>query len=306
MLQIPDTVQVVEVGPRDGFQNIPAFIPTDVKLDIIRKMIRAGIGKAEITSFVHPKAIPQMADAAEIVQTILSECHEGFQPIALIPNLYGAQRAYEMGIREVSFVISVSEAHNKANINRTLKESFNELKQIKEKFPQLHVRIDAATAFGCPFNGKITDVQLQAYLDVIASFGIDEIILCDTIGVANPRQVAQIVDWVQQRYPAVKFGLHMHDTRGMGLANALAGIQEGIRIVEAAVGGLGGCPFAPGASGNTATEDFLHMLSAMEIQTDVQLGLYMEAVQSVKARIKPELTSHLATVYWNNSTCINF
>lgn len=306
MIKLPHDIQLIEVGPRDGFQNIKEFIPTDIKLKIIDKLINSGIAKMEVTSFVHPKAIPQMIDSSEVVESVLNKKYPGFQPIALVPNLYGAQSAFQKGIKEVSFVISVSEEHNMANIHRTQEQSFNELKSIKEKFPGLHVRIDAATTFGCPFSGKITDDQLIKYVDILVNLNVDEIILCDTIGVGNPKQVSHIVGMLQKRYPNVKLGLHMHDTRGLGVANTLAGIDEGVTIIESAVGGLGGCPFAPGASGNTATEDLLYVLNEMEVRTGINLEKYMEAVKEVKENIKNDLTSHIASVFWNNSICIGF
>lgn len=297
MTILPSYVNIVEVGPRDGFQNIEEFIPTEHKLEIIEALILSGVRKMEITSFVHPKAIPQMADAAAITKAVLEKGWPDFQPIALIPNITGARKAYQMGIKEVSFVISVSEAHNQANIRRTLAQSLAELQQILHELPDLTVRIDAATAFGCPFAGTIPDEWLLNYLDTVTTLGIKEIILCDTIGVANPAQVTRILAAVKRHYPETAFGLHLHDTRGMGLANTLAGLQAGITTIEVAVGGLGGCPFAPGASGNTATEDLLNMLHSMQISTGIDMDRYMHAVELIKHYVQPALTSHMATVY---------
>lgn len=303
MNQLPKQVDVVEVGPRDGFQNISEFIPTEAKLQIINALIEAGIRKMEITSYVHPKAIPQMVDAVDVTKMILDKQYSEFQPIALIPNLYGAKKAHQLGIKEVTYVISVSEAHNQANIKRTHDQSFAELKQILEEIPELKVRVDAATAFGCPFAGKVSDEWIKSFMDRVAELGIKEVILCDTIGVANPAQVTRIIGFVRKLYPEINFGLHLHDTRGMGLANTLAGLQAGITTIEVAVGGLGGCPFAPGASGNTATEDLLNMLHEMQIETGIDMELYMKAVELVKTHIKPGLTSHMATVYKNTLSC---
>lgn len=304
MNQIPKRVDIVEVGPRDGFQNIKEFIPTEVKLKIIEALIGAGVKKMEITSFVHPQAIPQLADAGDITKRILARRYSGFTPIALIPNLVGAKKAYQLGIQEVSFVISVSEAHNQANIRRTQEQSFAELQQIMAEIPDLMVRVDAATAFGCPFAGEVPDEELIKYLDTVTELGVKEIILCDTIGVANPAQVARIAEKVQTRYQGIAFGLHLHDTRGLGLANTLAGLQAGMTTIEVAAGGLGGCPFAPGASGNTATEDLLNMLHSMKIETGIDSDKYMMAVELIKSQVQASLASHMATVYQKALHCI--
>lgn len=295
MIQYPLQVEVIEVGPRDGFQNVKTQISTSTKLAVIDHMISAGVRKMEITSFVHPKAIPQMADAAEVAQAVCRKYQDSdFTPLALVPNLTGAKNAFKFGIREVAYVTSASEKHNLANINRTREQSLSELANIIAELPELKVRLDVATAFGCPFAGKVDEKLVLSLIEEGVRLGVSTIVLCDTIGVANPKQVDDLVRTVKKAYPHMPIGLHLHDTRGMGLANTLAGLQAGVTMFETSVGGLGGCPFAPGAAGNTATEDMVNMLSALGIATGIELDRYLEAVQLVRTEVQPNLTSHMA------------
>lgn len=296
MNHLPPSIELVEVGPRDGFQNIKEYIATETKLAVIETMIAAGVRTIEVTSFVHPKAIPQMADSAEVAKTVLAKYRDaGLKALALVPNLTGAQKAYDCGIREVTYVISASEKHNLANINRTREQSLAELESILAGMPDLKVRLAAATAFGCPFQGKVDDNLVTSLIDSALELGVDSVVLCDTIGVANPRQVFRLVNLVREKFSHVPLGLHLHDTRGMGLANTLAGLEAGITTFETSVGGLGGCPFAPGAAGNTASEDMINMLQAMDIATGINLDRYLEAVGIVREKIQPVLTGHMAS-----------
>ena len=292
----PKNVKVIEVGPRDGFQNIKEFIPTEKKLKTIDLLLESGIKEMEVTSFVHPKAIPQMADAAEVAKKTVEKYAGGVKLTALIPNAKGAENAISCGIREVAYVISVSEAHNKNNINRTVKESMIELNTLLKAYPELNIRLDAATSFGCPFQGEVPEEAVIAFLEEAISYGIREITLCDTIGVANPLQTESLCGKVKERFPDISVGLHMHDTRGMGLANMLAGMKMGITDFETSVGGLGGCPFAPGAAGNTASEDFINMLNGMGIENGIDFEKYMIAAQYVRDNIYSELTGHMVKV----------
>jgi len=294
-MKLPGKVAVVEVGPRDGFQNVKAFIPTATKLKVIAAMAAAGVRVMEATSFVHPKAIPQMADAAEVAAAAvrISEAG-GLRPIALVPNLAGAKNAWAAGIRAVTYVVSASEKHNLANINRTREQSLAELAAIASELPALKVRLAVATAFGCPFLGRVDEGLVLGLAEAGLTLGVEEVVLCDTIGVANPRQVFALVRTFRRVYPRVPVALHLHDTRGMGLANTLAGLEAGVATFETSVGGLGGCPFAPGAAGNTATEDMVNMLHAMDVETGVNLEKYLAAVRMVRAEIQPELTGHMA------------
>jgi hydroxymethylglutaryl-CoA lyase len=299
MTNLPKNVNVVEVGPRDGFQNLPDFIPTEVKIAAIEKIIASGVREVEITSFVNPKAVPQMADASEVASEIVRKYggKPGARLIALIPNARGAQSAADCGIGTVSVVISVSESHNKANVNRTVEESLAGLVEIVDTFPGLTIRLETATALGCPFEGNVPERNVLALIARGLEIGVKEIALCDTIGVANPVQVDSLTRAVRKefgdRYP---LALHLHDTRGMGLANTYAGLMNGVDIVETSIGGLGGCPFAPGAAGNTATEDLLNMLGSMGIETGVDMTKYFEALHYIRDNIKDDLISHMLKV----------
>lgn len=296
MTTYPKSVDIIEVGPRDGFQNVKEFIETPHKEEIIFALLEAGLQEMELTSFVSPKAMPQMADAAQVAQGILAEKAGSFREIALAPNLRGAVNAWESGIHSVSFVISASESHNQSNVRRSTAESFENLKQLKAELPDMNIRLDLATAFGCPFEGAVPADRVVSMVERALECGVSEIVLCDTIGVANPILTTEICDAVRTRTGSVPVTLHMHDTRGMGLSNLIAGMQVGVTRFETAVGGLGGCPFAPGAAGNIATEDAVNMLQAMNIETGVDLDAYMKAVDLVKQYITDDLTSHMSHV----------
>ena len=249
-------VEVIEVGPRDGFQSVKcAPITTEQKLTVIDQLVAAGVKHIEYTSFVSPKAIPQLADAADVTRVVL-EKYPSLDLFALIPNLRGAQNAYELGLRRVCYVVSLSKSHNKANINRTHEQSLEAYKEIRAAYPDLDIIVDLATTFGCPFEGKYDDPAaavnfLKDYVDA----GMKTCCLCDTIGIADPAQVRAVISAVKEAYPDLDLMVHFHDTRGLGMANTLAAMEMGVTKVQAALGGLGGCPFAPGASGNLSTED---------------------------------------------------
>lgn len=290
---LPGQVRVVEVGPRDGFQNQPPIL-TEIKYQIIAGMIEAGVKEMEITSFVSPKAIPQMADAKELAARVVGQYGEkaGLRLIALVPNLKGAQAALESGLKTVSYVISASERHSLENVRKTTAESFEGLKQLLRELPQLFVRLDIATAFGCPFLGSVPEENVLKLAAEAAEAGVGEIILCDTIGVGNPLQVYSLAQ--KARGIGVPMGLHLHDTRGLGLANTLAGLQAGVAMFETSVAALGGCPFAPGASGNTATEDLLNMLTSLGLATGISMERYLQAVDLVIKEVLPTAGGHLA------------
>lgn len=291
-------VEVIEVGPRDGFQSVKcAPITTEQKLTVIDQLVAAGVKHIEYTSFVSPKAIPQLADAADVTRVVL-EKYPGLDLFALIPNLRGAQNAYELGLRRVCYVVSLSKSHNKANINRTHEQSLEAYKEIRAAYPDLDIIVDLATTFGCPFEGKYDDPAaavnfLKDYVDA----GMKTCCLCDTIGIADPAQVRAVISAVKEAYPDLDLMVHFHDTRGLGMANTLAAMEMGVTKVQAALGGLGGCPFAPGAAGNVATEDTLNMMREMGIDTGIDNDVLHEAVLLVQQYVHAPIVSHLTPLY---------
>lgn len=287
-------VIVTEVGPRDGFQNVKTFIPTQDKITIIRGLISAGLKKLELTSFVSPKAIPQLADATAVCQAVLAEFGDSINASALVPNLKGAQAAWNAGIREVACVVSVTPEHNKANINRTHEESLAEIAKMVEGLPGMSVRVDLATAFACPFTGWVPADAVAELAAKIAALGVKKMVLADTIGVATPDRVHALAVRMQHDFASVAWSLHLHDTRGMGLVNTLAGVMAGITAFETSVGGLGGCPFAPGAAGNTATEDMVNMFQDMGIDAGIDLAKLLSVVGMVREKVDAPLSSHMA------------
>ena len=291
--QLPPRVVINEVGPRDGFQNVQKFIPTADKIAIVEELIAAGVKNFELTSFVSPKAIPQLADAAEVCRAILAKHGDSIHTSALVPNLRGAQSAWEAGIREVACVISVSASHNRANINRTHDESIAELAKMIDTLPEMKVRVDLATAFACPFEGWTPLEAVAVLTRRIHALGIRQIVLADTIGVATPDRIYNLCGLMRREFADMEFSLHIHDTRGMGLVNTMAGLDAGITCFETSIAGLGGCPFAPGAAGNTATEDLVNMLSGMNIATGVQLAKLIDAVRLVEEKVEAPINSHM-------------
>ncbi|MGL5122772.1 MAG: hydroxymethylglutaryl-CoA lyase [Fusobacteriaceae bacterium] len=284
-------IQIIEIGPRDGFQNVKGFIPTEEKIKIIEGIIEAGTNRIQLTSFVSPKHIEQMKDAEIIIKYFL-EKYKDKRFYALTPNYIGAKRAFDSGLREITYVISVSEGHNKANVNRTLDESFNELEKIINDFPEMLVNLDAATVFGCPFDGIVTLEQVINYVERAKTLGIKIVNLCDTIGVAYPLQVSEVVTTLLKKFPEIEFHIHIHDTRNMGMVNSLTAIQSGITHVQSSIGGMGGCPFAPGASGNLSTEDFIYMLEKMNIKTNIDFIKLLEIAKYAKKTITGTYSGH--------------
>ncbi len=291
---LPTAVTVAEVGPRDGFQNVQTFIPTEDKLAVIEGLIAAGVKDFELTSFVSPKAIPQLADAGEVCRAVLAKYAGRIQPSVLVPNLKGAQAAWEAGIREVACVISVSPAHNRANINRTHDESIADLAKMIDSLPGMQIRVDLATSFACPFDGWIGREAVEALAARVHRLGVRKMVLCDTIGVATPDRVYDLSAYMRQQFADMQFSLHLHDTRGMGLANTLAGLMAGITRFEVSIAGLGGCPFAPGAAGNTATEDLVNMLNDMNINTGISRDKLIAVTQLVAEKVDAPVNSHLS------------
>ena len=286
-------VNFIEVGPRDGFQSVKEYIPIDTKLRILDMLVAAGVKRIEMTSFVSPKAIPQLRDAAEVVQrTLAAHQGDGVEFYALVPNTYGAKAAVAAGLKEVATVISVSESHNKANINRTVAESLEGLERMRQELPDLCIELSMATAFTCPFEG---DTPVENVLHIMRrawDMGIKRYCLADTIGQADPQMVRRTLGIVREVFPDAILDVHIHDTRNMGTASTLAAIEAGVTNVQAALGGLGGCPFAPGASGNVASEDLLYMLERMGYDTGVDFEKLMQAARYEAEVVAGNFSSH--------------
>jgi hydroxymethylglutaryl-CoA lyase len=278
---LPREVEIIEVGPRDGFQILPNFIATADKIRIINSLVRAGIRRMEVASFVHPKAVPQMRDATEVLQGIASaDC----QVFALVPNLKGAERALQAGAKMLNIVVSASESHNRSNVRMSMEESLATFPAVLDLAGQAHVPVRASisTSFGCPFEGAVPVERVLAVGRRLVDIGCVELNLCDTTGMANPRLVARLARLARREFPGTALAMHFHNTRGAGAANLLAALQNGITSFEASFGGLGGCPFAPGASGNVCTEDMVHMLHEMGLATGIDLPALLTAVQEAE------------------------
>jgi hydroxymethylglutaryl-CoA lyase len=269
--KIPREATVREVCPRDGFQSVKEYIPLEKKSEIIDELAGTGISCMEVTSFVSPKAIPQMKDASEVMVEYNRKWKGKVKSYVLVPNLRGAQDALKTGPDSLNFVISASEAHNKANTRRTVKESLEELKKVAEIAGDAELTVSVATAFECPFAGAVSPERVIEVLDAVFGVGVQGVTLADTIGTANPAEVRRTLTKVKEKYGDYPFYLHLHDTHGMALANTMTALELGFTRFDAATGGLGGCPFAPGAAGNLATEDLVNFLEKIGVSTGVDL-----------------------------------
>lgn len=269
-MKLPSIARITEVGPRDGLQNEARNLATADKIELIRKLAAAGCQEIEATAFVSPKAIPNLADAAEVMQATAGL---GITRFALVPNAKGYQRALDAGADGVTLVMSATDSHNRKNLNQTVAESMAELAPLAARASAdgLLARLSVSMVFGCPFEGDPGTDRILAIIDGMAQHGYTRIGLCDTIGIANPQQVFDRVTRIQREFAGLDFELHFHNTYGRGLANVLAGLEAGVSRFDSCVGGLGGCPYAPGATGNIATEDLVSMLDAAGVQTGIDL-----------------------------------
>jgi hydroxymethylglutaryl-CoA lyase len=270
-MQVPERVTICEVGTRDGFQIEPDFIPTEQKVEVVNGLTEAGVPRIEVTSFVHPKAIPQLRDAEAVMAAIRRR--PGTRYAALVPNDKGAARAVDAGVDAIHTVLSASESHNLANVNMTIAESIEKLRAVAQIATRAGVPMQCgiSTSFGCPFEGDVPVEHLEGVVGRLVDLGAGGIGLADTTGMANPRQVATVLQRLIPRFPGIEWTLHTHDTRAMAIPNILAAMQLGVTNFDASIGGLGGCPFAPGASGNVCTEDLVHCLHAMDVATGIDL-----------------------------------
>jgi hydroxymethylglutaryl-CoA lyase len=279
-------IYINDVAMRDGLQIEPVFVPTEDKVALVNALSRTGLAKIEVTSFTSPKAIPALRDAEAVMKQI--DRVPGVTYVALVPNLRGAERALECRVDELNLVMSASETHNLSNLRMTRAQSRKALTEItRAARGAAAVNISISTAFGCPMEGDVAPAEVLELGDWFASQGATGITLCDTTGMANPLQVEALCDGLARRWQGLELTLHFHNTRGMGLANALAGLNAGIERYDASLGGLGGCPYAPGATGNVCTEDLVHMLQAMGCNTGVDL----DALLACAARL-PALIGH--------------
>lgn len=284
-MELPPTAEIVEVSPRDGLQDEPP-LPLAERAELLRRLVRAGLRRIEFASFVHPRWVPSLADADELAR--LRPEAPGVVWSALVPNRRGLERAEAAGVDEVAIVVSASDAHNRANLNRSTEESLAAVRELvaDARAAGMRVRGAVATAFGCPFEGPVPVERVLRVAEAYAEAGADEIVLADTIGVGHPRQVAELAAAVYRRLgPGVRLSLHLHDRRGFALANILAGLTAGIRVFDAAVTGVGGCPYAPGAPGNVATEQVVGFLESMGVATGVDLARLREAGSYLAERL---------------------
>jgi hydroxymethylglutaryl-CoA lyase len=270
-------VKIIDVSPRDGLQNDPKQISTNEKEKLVRLLLEAGVSTVEVTSFVHPEKVPQMADAAELMKALLPDGE--MQTVVLVPNLRGYQRAKEHSPYEVNWVSSVTETFNQKNIGLTIDEN---LQQFKTLVPQakkdgIKTCFSIAVSFGCPYEGEVQEDQVLTLVKRAKDAGADRIGIADTIGIATPDHVESLMKRVLEIAEGTPVAIHLHDTRGLGSANAYAAYRTGIRIFETAVSGIGGCPFAPGAAGNLATEDLVYLFHRMNIDTGLDFEKLLEA-----------------------------
>jgi hydroxymethylglutaryl-CoA lyase len=278
---MPEKVNILDVTPRDGLQNEPTPVSTEDKLALIEKLIRAGVRDIQTTSFVHPRWVPQMADAEAVIAGISK--FPGVRFSALVPNLKGYQRAVAAGLRYVEFVIAASESFNRRNLNRTMAESFELLNQVSREAERdrVDIRVGFSTSFHCPFEGKIPARALVNAVRAAREQGPWRIALCDTDGMGFPDQVTDAITLMREelRISPSEIALHFHDTYGRGLPNTLAGLQVGVREFDSTTAGLGGCPYCPGASGNLATEDLVAFLDGLGYETGIDMEKLLDAAE---------------------------
>jgi hydroxymethylglutaryl-CoA lyase len=290
-VKLPAEVTIYEVGPRDGLQNEARTLPTADKIRFIDALVAAGIKAIEITSFVSPKWIPQLADNAEVARGVARP--PGVRMSALVPNRRGLDTALASGMKEIAVFMSASETHNKKNVNKTIPETLAAFEEVvgPARDAGLNVRAYLSTCFGCPYEGEVDPAKVVELTGQLADMGVFQVSISDTIGVANPAQVEDVLALVIAKHPVSALAVHFHDTQGTALANCVVAMQMGITTIDSSAGGLGGCPYAPGASGNLATEDVVAMLHAMGVKTGIDLDKLVDASRSAATFIGHELPS---------------
>ncbi|MET3504565.1 hydroxymethylglutaryl-CoA lyase [Halalkalibacter oceani] len=297
-------VKIIEIGPRDGLQNEEKFLETERKIALIRQLVECGFQEIEATSFVHPKWIPNLADAEQVIQEIIDLPITFF---ALVPNEKGYERAKQSGVDGMTFVLSATDTHSQKNLNRSTEESLKEIASLVKKAQNddLQYRASVSTVFGCPFEGNPGLERTLKIVDQLVESGFKRVGLCDTIGVANPLQVFEWMTKLKTEFSDVEFELHFHDTYGRGLANVVAGLEAGIQAFDSSIGGLGGCPYAPGATGNISTEDLVDLLREMKVETGINIDKLLETSQNVHRFIGKDLDSKVWRVDRSGSRYIS-
>lgn len=297
MFILPNSATIIEVGPRDGLQNEAKVVSTEHKLQFIESLQQAGVQEMELTSFVSPKWVPQMADAKDI----MAHAEKTGRQFVLTPNEKGINAALESGARAVAVFVGVSNTFNKKNINKTTNESMEALKPLILQLKQdgVFVRACISTAFHCPFEGPIKPEDTKALCRQFVDWGVDELSVADTIGMATPKESYELFSQLKEAFPDVLMTAHFHDTRKMALANIFAALQAGVDRFDSSAGGLGGCPFAPGATGNVATEDVVNMLHRMGIETGIDLDRLCEAVQKIEPYVSNPVDTGMYRLYKN-------
>ena len=275
-------IHICEVGTRDGFQIEAAFIPTEYKIEVVNRLSETGVPEIEVTSFVHPKAIPQLRDAEAVMTQIARR--PGTVYSALVPNDKGAKRAIDAGVDMLHTVLSASNSHNLANVNMTVAESLEKLQAVAHVAQEAHVPLHGgiSTALGCPFEGEVPLTQVESIVARLVDMGFEAIGIADTTGMANPAQVKRTFAYLLPKFPNTRFSLHTHNTRSMAMPNILAAMDCGVTDFDASVGGLGGCPYAPGATGNVCSEDLVHCLHEMGYETGIDLDALIETSKRVE------------------------
>lgn len=290
-MNFPNEITIKEVGPRDGLQNEDVMVPTEAKLEWINMLSDTGVSYIEVSSFVHPEWVPQLKDATDVARRI--KRNPDITYAALVPNMKGLERALEVDIDEVCLFLSVSETHNRKNINKSLAETYPVLETVARHAKQSgkSVRGYVSTAFGCPYEGEVDTMKVIEVCDRLFTMGVDELSIGDTIGVADPAQVNRVLEKLLHYFPQEKIAMHFHNTRGTALANVLTAMDFGIHKFDSALGGLGGCPYAKGATGNLATDDLLYMVNRMGVETGVEEEKILRAALYIENYVK-HLSSH--------------
>jgi hydroxymethylglutaryl-CoA lyase len=293
-------IKIVEVGPRDGLQNEKSVLETEDKYTFISKLTDAGLKNIEVTSFVKPSAIPQMADAVELFSKVKIKLQgKGLNFPCLVPNIKGYETAKSLGVEEIALFSATSDSFTKKNVNATVDETFERMKEVAEEAKKDGVRIRGyiSTAFGCPYEGKMDVSKLMHVTKKFMEIGVYEVSVGDTIGVAVPTQVKNYIQTLKKDFPIDKLAMHFHDTRGMALTNILVSLEEGIKVFDSSAGGLGGCPYAKGATGNVATEDVWYLLQSMGLETGIDISKLAEASKFILEKVNKNTESKFLRAY---------